>query len=180
MQEEADGLDEIYAAVEYITSHFRQPLEAVGTNLSSIRDEIEEVVDYAQKYLNIRTESYQNIWYKLHISPDVGKWPNVLVLCELLFSLPFSSGRVERIFSLMKIIKTDRRTNLHTETLSDLMEIQVEGPPLSFFSASSAVRLWWDDCCTTRRVNQVARKVYKPRTSSDSESAATVSSTSSE
>ncbi len=75
----------------------------------------------------------------------------------------------------MKIIKTDRRTNLHTETLSDLMEIQVEGPPLSDFLASSAVRLWWDDCCTTRRVNQVPRKAYKPRASTrlDSESAST-------
>ena len=43
---EDDDLDEINAAVEYITSHFREPLEAVGMNLSSIQDEIEEVVDY--------------------------------------------------------------------------------------------------------------------------------------
>lgn len=130
---EDDDLDEINAAVEYITSHFREPLEAAGTTLSSIRDEIEEVVDYARKYLNIGTESYQNIWYKLHVAPDVAKWPNVLVLCELLFSLPFSNGTVERIFSSMKVIKTDRRTRLHTETLCDLMEIQVQGPPLSDF-----------------------------------------------
>ncbi len=62
---EDDDLDEINAAVEYITSHFREPLEAVGMNLSSIQDEIEEVVDYARKYLSIGTESYQMIWYKL-------------------------------------------------------------------------------------------------------------------
>ncbi len=49
---EDDDLDEINDAVEYITSHFREPLEAVGMNLSSIQDEIEEVVDYARKYLN--------------------------------------------------------------------------------------------------------------------------------
>ena len=143
---EADDLSEIVAAVEYITSHFREPLEVVSANLASIQDEVEEVVDYARKYLSIQSESYQKIWYKLHISPDASKWPNVLVLAELLFSLPFSNGRVERIFSSMKIIKTDRRTNLHTNTLSDLLEIQVEGPSLQNFSSEEAVRLWWDDC----------------------------------
>ncbi len=119
---EYDDLSEIYAAVEYITSNFR---EAFNINIASIQDEIEEAIDYARKYLSIQSESYQKIWYKLHISPEAVKWPNVLVLAELLFSLPFSNGRVERIFSSMKIIKTDRRTNLHIiSTLSDLLEIQ--------------------------------------------------------
>lgn len=52
---------------------------------------------------------------------------------------------------MMKIIKTDRRTSLLTNTLSDLLEIQVEGPPL---------------CVFTRRVNQGPRKEYTPRSTS--------------
>ena len=64
----------------------------------------------------------------------------------------------------MKIIKTDRRTNLHMDSLSDLLEIQIEGPPLSDISPTEAVRLWWEDYRTTRRVNQEQRKPYKPRT----------------
>ena len=67
---------------------------------------------------------------------------------------------------MMKIIKTDRRTALHTSTLSDLLEIQVEGPPLAAFSPDRAVKLWWDDCKTTRRVNQAPRKEYRPRATS--------------
>ena len=161
-----DDLTEIYAAVEYITSHFREPLEAAGVTLASIQDELQEIVDYARKYLNLATESYQTIWYKLHTTHDLSKWPNVLVVAQLLFSLPFSNGTVERIFSSMKIIKTDRRTNLHTETLSDLLEIHTEGPALADFSASSGVQLWWKDCSTTRRVNQAPRKPYKARASS--------------
>ena len=66
----------------------------------------------------------------------------------------------------MKLIKTDRRTNLNTDTLSDLLEIHVEGPSLQKFSPNEAVRLWWDDCCTSRRVNQAPRRPYKPRASS--------------
>ena len=37
----------------------------------------------------------------------------------------------------MKVIKTDRRNCLHTTTLDDLMEINVEGPPFESFSAGS-------------------------------------------
>ena len=164
-------------AVEYLSTHFREPLEAAGVSLASIQDEIEDAVDYARNYLRIGSESYQKIWYKLHISPDVEKWRNILALSQLAFSLPFSNGQVERIFSMMKVIKTDRRTSLHTSTLSDLLEIQVEGPPLATFSPDRAVKLWWDDCKTTRRVNQAPRKEYKSRaTSSESSSCGSSSS----
>ena len=67
-------------------------------------------------------------------------------------------------------MKTDRRTNLQTETLSDLLKINMEGPNLSSFSADQAVALWWKDCKTTRRVNQAPRKYYKPRKSSNTPS----------
>ena len=62
-------------------------------------------------------------------------------------------------------------TSLHTSTRSDILEIQVEGPPLSSFSPDRAVKLWWGNCKTTRRVNQATRKAYTPRlTSTESSS----------
>jgi len=159
-----DEIAEISAAVEHIVTHFREPLVAVRANLASIQDELEEVVDYSRKYLNISVDSHQSIWYKLHSVRDSSKWPNILLVVELLFSLPFANSKVERMFSTLKIIKTDRRTQLNT----DLLEIQIEGPPLQTFVADAAVKLWWDDCCTTRRVNQEPRKTYRPRSSSSS------------
>lgn len=77
------------------------------------------------------------------------------MLSELLFSLPFTTSGVERTFSKLKVIKTDRRTSLHTSTLDDLLEINVEGPPLENFSPAAAVDLWWADCM--RRPNQSSR-----------------------
>jgi len=59
---------------------------------------------------------------------------------------------------------------LQTETLSDLLEINMEGPNLSSFSADQAIALWWEDCKTTCRVNQAPRKDYKPRKSSNTPS----------
>ncbi len=75
------------------------------------------MVDYSRKYLNISVDSHQSIWYMLHSVPDSSKWLNILLVVELLFSLPFANSTVERMFSTLKIIKTDRRTQLNTDTL---------------------------------------------------------------
>ena len=82
--------------MEYITSAFHAPLEAKGLyDPSMLQDEVDEVVGYARQYLPIGTETYRKIWYKLHTCPDLRRWPNILLLCELVFSLPFSTSRVE-------------------------------------------------------------------------------------
>ena len=70
---------------------------------------------------------------------------------------------------MLKIVKTKRRTSLHTSTLSDLLEINIEGPPLSSFNSDAAVDLWWRECSTTCRVNQNPRKAYQPRASNQTE-----------
>ncbi len=132
-------LTEVVAAVELIATTFQEPLEAVGVSLLVDQDEITEVVEYERNYLSIEREEYHKVWYKLHVCSDVNRWKNVLVLCELCFSLPFSNGSVERMFSTLKLVKTDRRTRLHHDTLSDLLEIRVEGPPLESFSPKQAV-----------------------------------------
>ena len=120
---------------------FIDPLEAHGVSLSSLLDEIEDAIDYARSYLALESTSYRKVWYNLHICPDSHKWPNILLLCELAFSLPFSNARVEQIFSCLKMIKTNNRTRLNTSTLDDLLEIFLEGPPFKDFSADTALEV---------------------------------------
>ena len=141
---EDDELDDrtyIKEAMEYILTIFREPLEAKGMSIFSLQDELEEVVDFYRQYLDAPGEDYRKVWYKLFTMPDSRKWPNIILLSELLFSLPFVNSKVERAFSTMKVIKTDRRNCLNTSTLDDLMEINVEGPPPEGFSAEHAVKL---------------------------------------
>ena len=114
------GLVEVREAVELISSEFREPLEAKQVDLAGIQDEVEEVVLYARKYLNISVESYQKVWYKLHTCPDAGKWPNLLRVSELIFSLPFSNAHVERLFSTLKVVKTDALTLIPAPSLISL------------------------------------------------------------
>ena len=160
----SDDKAQIRAAIEYIVTIFREPLEAKGTCIFSLQDEIDEVVDFYRHYLECQAEDYRKVWYKLFTAPDARKWPNVILVSELLFSLPFTNSKVERTFSIMKIVKTNRRSSLHSSTLDDLMEINVEGPPPESFSAEHAVQLWWEDC-SARRPNQAPRKEYRKRSS---------------
>lgn len=164
----ADDKCHIKESVEYIVTTFREPLEAKGMSVFAIQDELEEIVDFYRQYLDTPENDYKKVWYKLFTAPDATKWPNVLLLSELLFSLPFTNTNVERAFSTMKVIKTDRRSSLNTSTLDDLMEINVEGPPAEDFSADHAVSLWWEDC--TRRPNQAPRKEYRKRVSTNDDS----------
>jgi len=119
-------LSEVKESVDYLASHFRIPLEAKGVVIASLQDEVEDAVEYARRYLDICRTEYQKVWYKLHSCPDMGKWSNVLKLCALAFSLPFSNGRVEQIFSSMKFVKNSRRANLENDKLNDLLEIYIE------------------------------------------------------
>ena len=162
LDKEKDGFTEVIEAVEYIIARFREPLEAKGGDMSSILDEVEDAVQYARKFFSI-ADDYHKIWYKLHVVPDASKWPNVLLLCSLLFSLPVSNGRVESIFSSMNVIKTERRASMHTDTLSDLLEIHTEGTSLAEFLSDDAIQIWWTNCRTSRRVNQAPRKAYRAR-----------------
>lgn len=107
-----DDLTEMKSAVELLISNFREPLEAKGAVLAGIQDELEEVEEYAKKYLSHDKNGYHSTWYKLHTVSDSSKWPNVLLLCNLLFSLPFSNSYVERMFLVLKVVKTNRQTNL--------------------------------------------------------------------
>jgi len=111
---------------------FAKVRAAKGMCVALLQDEVEDV-SYAKKYIPVGSENYRKIWYKLHTSSS--RWPNILMLCELLFSLPISTSHVEQHFSLLKAIKTKRWTSINNSTLHDLLEINVEGPPLTSFNA---------------------------------------------
>ena len=166
--ESEDGDDpklcEIQEAAITITEMFRMPLEAQGADLSGILDETEDAVLFAR---SIQKDSYKRIWYLLDVAPDAVKWKNLLLITDLLFSLPFSTAKVERLFSMLKIMKTEKRTAPSITSVNDLMEINTEGSSLSNFNAEAAVSLWWDDCANTRRINQHPRKKYKKSKSAD-------------
>ena len=56
-------LEQVSDAIEFLCSHFREPLEATGVDIPTLRDEVEDVVIYARSYLSIETVDYRKVWY---------------------------------------------------------------------------------------------------------------------
>lgn len=59
-----------YDAIECLTTHFVTPLEEASVNISLIHGEWEDVVFYATQYINLVTNSYKVVWWKIFHSPD--------------------------------------------------------------------------------------------------------------
>lgn len=98
----SDDKAEIREAMEYIVTLFREPLEAKSASIFSLQDEIDKSkpLIFTGTTLKIklkitekcRTNSSQ---YNVH---DARKWPNVILVSKLLFSLPYTNSRVESVF----------------------------------------------------------------------------------
>lgn len=105
----------------------------------------------------------------LMLLPTSSEWSNALTLARLLFSLPVSNGKLERIFSQLNLIKTNKRATLSNQALQDLLILNSSKLPLQDFTPHSAITLRWEG--KQRRPNQSQRKKYKPRKTSSSSSA---------
>ena len=101
-----DDKSEIRAAMNCIASVFRKPLELKGASLFQLNDELDDAVDFCRNYFDCKNED-RRIWYFLHSAEDAHRWNNLLIVCELLFSLPFTNSKVERSFSHVKVIKSE-------------------------------------------------------------------------
>ena len=135
------------SAVQNLLHHFETPLEHAGVDIPVLVDEWHALCGYGKNYLNLVEDSYQTIWWKILNNgfADNGKWTNILALVRLLFTLPVANGSVERIFSRLNLIKSDRHCSLGEDSLENLVRICVAGPPRSQWDASSAIRCWWKD-----------------------------------
>ena len=117
------------------------------------------MIEFACGYIAIHTLHYQSVWWRLFNSPQKKDWGSVLVLAELLFSLPVSNAKVERVFSTANVIKTEQRTVLANSSLDDLLVINCDAVSVVDFTPDEAIQIWWDD--KVRRPNQKPRKQYK-------------------
>ena len=73
-----------------------------------------------------------------------------------------SNGKVERLFSQLKTIKTEKRSLLSKDHLDDLLLLNSDAVSLKDFNSDDAIDLWWR--AKTRRPHQpLQRKPYKKR-----------------
>lgn len=165
-------------AIARLTSKFKVPLESAGAVVANVGDEFSDLLQYAIQFISLSSTSYHVVWWKLFHSPNASDWTSVLILARLLFTLPVSNGKLERVFSTMKNIKVDKRSSMSNELLDDLLVINVDKVNIEEFKADHSIDLWWRS--KTRCPNRTARKVYETKkstssTSMDSESSDSLS-----
>ena len=127
-----------------LTSRFKLPLEHAGAVVEEIRDtcKFNQMMDYAIQYSSLATLDYRNVWWRLFNTPhSLSGWENALTLVELLFPLPVSNGKVERVFSILGDIKAKKRSLLANDTLDDLLYLNADKVSLSDFSRDAAIDL---------------------------------------
>ena len=121
-----------------------------------------------RQLVSLATLDYRAVWWRLFHSPNSSSWPNVLALSRLLFSLPVSNRKLERIFSVLKLIKVDRRSSLGNDTWKDLLTLNTDGTSMENFNPDPCIDLWWQ--AKTQRPHQKKRKKYKKRAGQNIES----------
>ena len=155
---EIDQHESVETAVYRLGVRFRVPLEQAGADIEELQKEFHEILLYATHFISLSTMSYQAVWWRLFHAPDSSSWLNILTLARLLFTLPVSNGKLERVFSTLKTIKSEKRSSLGNELLDDLLVLNTDVVPLKEFNPDHSIDLWWS--ASTRRPYQQPRKAY--------------------
>ena len=79
---------------------------------------------------------------------------NILVLMDLVATLPASSTIAEEGFSIMKQTKNDWRSRLLSDKMTEIMRVKIPSPSINEFDPLSAIHLWNSSSTRGRRVNQ--------------------------
>ena len=100
--------DNDMAAIDRLVERFASPLEGAQADTNLMKTEFTDMIGYAVQYISLSSIDYHSVWWRLFNAPNSAEWSTILVLAELLFSLPASNGKLERIFSLLGTIKVEK------------------------------------------------------------------------
>ena len=94
---------------------------------------------------NNKALPYVDIWKQVFTNSELkSECKNVLHLFEILFVMPFTNAKLERMFSQMLRVKSDWHNHLTRDHLDSLLWIN-EGESLKMFNLKSAINFWFND-----------------------------------
>ena len=92
------------AAIDRLVERFASPLEGTQADTDVMKSEFTDMIGYAVEFISLSALDYHSVWWRLFHALNSADWSNLLVLAELLFSLPASNGKLERVFSVLGTI----------------------------------------------------------------------------
>ena len=110
------GVDEI----EQLIAHFQAPLQAAKFDKNMIYKEWKLFKNYVAANASIEKNVWVNVFrYKQK------EYHNICILAEIVLSLSGSNSTVERAFSLLTLLLTDRRLSMSHNTMEDMIIINI-------------------------------------------------------
>ena len=128
------GNDEITTVVEHYKEQLMFPSDEILEEWLTLKS-----ILYRRYGKDIQNTRWQDI--KKALRP-LGTVDKVLRVIDLILSIPATSSANERDFSVMSLIKTNRKSWLKNKTLSDLMVINRETPGIKEYNPTDDVNLW--------------------------------------
>lgn len=139
---------DVYKPVARLGDKFRTPLEGADAEIERLGEEFHEILLHATQFISLSTLDYKAVWWRLFNAPNANSdWPNILILTRLLFTLPASNGKVERIFSTLKLLKCDKRSSMGNDTLEDLLALNADYIPMKDVNPDDSIQKWWNAKC---------------------------------
>ena len=122
-----DSKDYGVEQIEKIYQHFKKPLDDAGFDFIKVGKEWRLLKAFVKSFF-IKAAvknplSPEKIWQNI-VTHRKDEYPNVSLLVSLLTCLSGSNSKVERAFSVLTLLLSDRRHSLHHETMEDLMLIK--------------------------------------------------------
>ena len=72
------------------------------------------------------------------------KYPHVLNFFDLILTIPATSAACERGFTHMKLVKSQQRSSLKEDIVSDCLMIKLEGDSIKDFNPDASIQYWFD------------------------------------
>lgn len=148
-----------------ITTEYKEILADAAINTDAVIDEWPALRSEVERRYNSPASAS---WEDLNTARE--RFPNVLGVVDFILTLPSHSADCERGFSLMKRIKSDWRSSLNNDTLTDLMRIHLGTSAVEAFDPEPALRQWLASSERRRRpeINPYGQRVDAEESDSDS------------
>ena len=146
--------------------HFESPLKTGGVKCSAadMLFQWHELVHYATDTIGVTGRDYMKTWRLIFSSPRSENWTDILALVELLFTVPISNAKLERMFSKMKRVITVFRSSTKELRLENILRIMEDDVSWENYDPVSAIHHWLSD--KERRVGEEdGPREYKKRAS---------------
>ncbi len=131
-------------AIIAVYDKFEIPLKSGGLSATvpDVLFQWHEIVDFAVETIGVIGQPYLITWRKIFSAPRSNGWEDALILIELLFTIPVSNAKLERMFSKLKRVKTNFRCSLSLQRLENILRIMEEGPAWEEYDPLPAIELW--------------------------------------